>query len=650
MNQKIIPCRVKDEYVIGAGVVVGAEGSGGDSVLQLEFGPMWDGLVKYVTFRDALGENPVVCLLTTDMIERLQAPALPDHPERPATPQKGCGCKDCPGAEGEKEEPSAVTERLVYNVPIPAKAKALSGQMMTVVQGYSLNADGSQVQTATMTATAYFRVLSSAYAMPEDGSVTPDLAQRLQAQIEDIRGDIVEAAKAADAKEAAQRSAEAAAEEAGLARESREGAEACAGAAAKSAEEAGEAQRAAETAREGAITAKGEAERAQQAAGQEKEAAAVSAAQALGSAKAAEGEKDAAESWAVSAAESARLAEESREGAAGSAVEAHTAAGQTRESREEAERAKEAAAESAMAADESALTAERWAEQARAVVGGDYVTRQELAEKQDKLTGEAGQVLGFDEDGNPVAQGTQALVGPPGADGAPGEKGDKGDKGEPGEPGPAGPQGKDGKSAYQCAVEAGYTGTEAVFYAALVSLKDGPFLPLRGGDMTGYIDMQNHIITGLPSPVAPSDAVNFQTLISIIGVFLKKAKISVLAENETLDKSSKVMVEYVTPEILYVAGSKIIFKIPDTEFNIAIGDNIEVKSLTVTVEMPQTLSGFDWSSLDVTNPKLGFTVEYNRYQLPQAGSNIFRKKTDIPYVGASVNTLVNGNFIAEVCF
>lgn len=43
--------------------------------------------------------------------------------------------------------------------------------------------------------------------------------------------------------------------------------------------------------------------------------------------------------------------------------------------------------------------------------------------------------------------------------------------------------GKDGKSPYQVAVENGYTGTEAEFYAALVSLKDAPFLPLSGGTM-----------------------------------------------------------------------------------------------------------------------------------------------------------------------
>lgn len=56
-----------------------------------------------------------------------------------------------------------------------------------------------------------------------------------------------------------------------------------------------------------------------------------------------------------------------------------------------------------------------------------------------------------------------------------------------GSDGATGPAGKDGKGPYEIAVEQGYTGSEAEFYAALVSLKDAPFLPLSGGTMEGDI-------------------------------------------------------------------------------------------------------------------------------------------------------------------
>lgn len=70
-------------------------------------------------------------------------------------------------------------------------------------------------------------------------------------------------------------------------------------------------------------------------------------------------------------------------------------------------------------------------------------------------------------------RGPRGESGPAGVDGAQGPKGDKGDKGDTGAQGPQGPAGADGqpgtdgKSAYQYAVDGGYTGTEAEFAAKM---------------------------------------------------------------------------------------------------------------------------------------------------------------------------------------
>ncbi len=71
--------------------------------------------------------------------------------------------------------------------------------------------------------------------------------------------------------------------------------------------------------------------------------------------------------------------------------------------------------------------------------------------------------------------------GPTGPTGPAGGNGPTGPEGPTGPTGPAGQNGAAGKSPFQAAVEEGYTGTEAEFYAALVSLKNGPFLPISGG-------------------------------------------------------------------------------------------------------------------------------------------------------------------------
>lgn len=170
MKEKIISCQVRREQFLGAGGVVGAAGSGNDAALRLRFSAEWEPLVKYVTFRDARGESPVVVLLTADML-------VPPGPE-----------------EGE-DGPQAV-----YHVPIPAQAKAVEGKLTVTVQGYELSPDGSQVEAAAVTAAACFRVLPSGYAIPEDGSITPTLSQQLQREIETIKGDVLTAAGAAEAE------------------------------------------------------------------------------------------------------------------------------------------------------------------------------------------------------------------------------------------------------------------------------------------------------------------------------------------------------------------------------------------------------------------------------------------------------------------
>lgn len=45
---------------------------------------------------------------------------------------------------------------------------------------------------------------------------------------------------------------------------------------------------------------------------------------------------------------------------------------------------------------------------------------------------------------------------------------------------------------------------------------DNRYLKLSGGDMTGMIDMQNNVLTGIPAPVSLSDAVNLQAVMNMI--------------------------------------------------------------------------------------------------------------------------------------
>jgi hypothetical protein len=151
---RYIDCEVNDEYVIGSGVVIGASGSHNDVGLRLKFGDMWVGLNIYATFTDANGEGSAVVMLMPSMLD-----------------------------DGEE---------MTYLLPIPAEAKKYPGKAMLTLSGYS-KINGTQVDKATNTVTAFFRVLKSNYRLLTDSSVTPTLAQQLHSEVNSLGERIEEA-------------------------------------------------------------------------------------------------------------------------------------------------------------------------------------------------------------------------------------------------------------------------------------------------------------------------------------------------------------------------------------------------------------------------------------------------------------------------
>lgn len=138
MGKRIINCSVKDEYLLGSGVPVGAAGSHNDVAIRVEFNEQWYGLNIYAIWRDSFGANPVLIPLTPDMLFK----------------------------------------PMVYDIPVAAAAKKYAGRIFLTLSGYSI-VDGSEEETATVTNEAYFRVLPSGYKILEDGSIEPTVAQRL---------------------------------------------------------------------------------------------------------------------------------------------------------------------------------------------------------------------------------------------------------------------------------------------------------------------------------------------------------------------------------------------------------------------------------------------------------------------------------------
>ena len=157
---KIIHCRVNDEYILDAGVPIGAAGSSNDVALSLDFNDMWVGLSIVATFISALGTHTTV------------VPLMPSMLENGAT--------------------------MTYLVPIPPEAKSEEGRCKLTLSGYSVtrideNGEMQYVKDSlTNTTTAFFRVLPSDAAMFEDTGIEPSLEERVLFELTEFQETIDE--------------------------------------------------------------------------------------------------------------------------------------------------------------------------------------------------------------------------------------------------------------------------------------------------------------------------------------------------------------------------------------------------------------------------------------------------------------------------
>ena len=141
MEQRIIRLGVRGDYVLGAGVEIGAVGSHDEVLLELDFrdSPVWHGLTKKAIFYDAVGQNPTTILLTTNLL-----------------------------AEGQTE---------VYCVSVPYTAKAVAGDCTLTIEGALVEEETEKIRIVT--GEAPFQVLPSRRYLTDPAPVTPTQAASL---------------------------------------------------------------------------------------------------------------------------------------------------------------------------------------------------------------------------------------------------------------------------------------------------------------------------------------------------------------------------------------------------------------------------------------------------------------------------------------
>lgn len=346
---RIISLSVEDMYIKYTGEAFGATGSHNAVTLRMTFGPAWEGTAKTAYFTDALGNTSVALVLGLDTL-----------------------------VDG------------AYEVDVPSEALKTAGVATITIKGVLVS--GETTTKAITTAAGHFRVLDSE--LPEStgnaGTITPSDKDQLQAEIAGLEN-LFTTAKAA---------AEAAAANAKVSETNAKASETAAASSASSAEAsktaAAESSATATAQASAADASAAKAAASQKAAKSSEDKATAQANVAESNALAAKSAQGLAESSEINASSSAQAAQSAASTATNAASSADQAATSASGFASQAQASAAAAAQSAASVDginktaqswavggtgtregEDTNNAKYWAEQAQAVVGGNFATRVE---------------------------------------------------------------------------------------------------------------------------------------------------------------------------------------------------------------------------------------------------------------------------------
>ena len=347
---RIISLSIEDMFIKYTGEAFGATGSHNAVTLRMTFGPVWKGTAKTAYFTDALGNTSVSLVLGLDTL----------------------------------------TEDGAYEVDVPSEALKIAGMATVTIKGVLVS--GETTTKAITTAAGHFRVLDSE--LPESagnaGTITASDKEQLQAEIAGMETLFTTARTAAEtaaanaktsetnaktSETAAAASASSAAASETAARESAATATAKASAAGESAAQAAESQAAAKSSENAAKISESAAKSAQSGAEAAEANAKDSATAAAGSARSASGA-------ATAASGSASDAQAGATAASGSASQAQASAAAAAQSAASVDGINKTAQSWAVGGTntrpgEDTNNAKYWAQQAQAVVGGDFATKVE---------------------------------------------------------------------------------------------------------------------------------------------------------------------------------------------------------------------------------------------------------------------------------
>ena len=146
LKRKIISLEVRDEYILGSGVAIGAQGSFDSVWLRVKFDENWMGLNIHATWTDALGKEVDQQVVTAlDLADDISD---------------------------------------TYDIPVPQLVTTHAGTVKLALSGYVIGGEaGDEIESLFNTVSGVFRVLASGAARLDGGTVAATDGERLLAAL-----------------------------------------------------------------------------------------------------------------------------------------------------------------------------------------------------------------------------------------------------------------------------------------------------------------------------------------------------------------------------------------------------------------------------------------------------------------------------------
>ena len=176
-KKKIISLEVRDEYILGSGVSIGAVGSFDSVVLRVKFDDSWIGLNIYATWTDALGSVGDQTIITAlDLVD------------------------------GEVD---------TYDIPVSSFATQHAGTVKLSFTGYAISrSNDKEIDSVVNTVSGAFRVLESNATRLDGGNTAASVAEQLLAAQRDFEERLLDDQSDFDANETRREQKESARQEA----------------------------------------------------------------------------------------------------------------------------------------------------------------------------------------------------------------------------------------------------------------------------------------------------------------------------------------------------------------------------------------------------------------------------------------------------